>query len=163
MSDETLDLELESDFEADEAKKQQDRALKRNKDLSDKLKAEAEAKAQAEAEREQAKKEAEFYKGFNTMISKYPQSSELQDKIKEKVMAGYDIEDATVSILNKEGKFVPQEPPAPPASPAGGSATNTITQPEDKTPENMSLEEKRQALMDNDAELRRIISPRIGG
>lgn len=162
MSDEILDEE--SVFDENEAKKQIDRGQKRNKDLSDKLKAEAEEKAKIEAEREQAKKEAEFYKGFNTMISKYPNSAELQDKIKEKVMAGYDVEDATVAILNKEGKFTPSSstPPPPPDSPAGGSASTAITSGGEKTINEMSLAEKRQALMDNDAELRQMISPRIG-
>lgn len=126
MADELdLDLELEEDKE--------NKVEKRIKDLSGKVRSTAEerdaAKAQAEkaeADRQAALKDAEFYKNFNTTASKYQGAAEHQDKIREKVMAGYDIEDATVSVLNKEGKFSPQ-PQVQRESPTGGSATTTLT------------------------------------
>lgn len=148
MNDEE-DLDLTTELEPDK------RNDKRYKDLADKVKTTAEErdqiaeeKAKAEAEAQAAKKEAEFYKGFNTVASKYEGANEYQDKILEKVNAGYDIEDATVAVLNKEGKFNPErsEPSVSPQSPAGGSATTTMTSGDEKPINEMSRDEKREAL-----------------
>lgn len=116
----------------------------------DELKA---AKEQSDAEKAAALKEVEFYKGFNTMTSKYQGAGEFQDKIKEKVMAGYDMEDATVSILNREGKLNSpiSEPARPKDSPAGGSAATTLRSNE-KTFSEMDRSERRQALADLERE-----------
>src|SRR3990167_10646702 len=125
MADE-IDLDLEG--EEPEVKVQD----KRIKDLSEKVKLTsqerdelAKGKQQAEADKEIALKEVDFFKNFNPLVSKYQGAAEYQDKIKEKVMAGYDIEDATISILAKEGKFPSPAPPKP-ESPVGGSAANII-------------------------------------
>lgn len=161
MADEE-NLEEDSNLDVNEDKKDKDRALLRNKDLSDKLAAEAKKREKIEAESETNKKEAEFYKNFNQVSNKYQGSAEFQDKIKELHSKGYDIEDATVSVLNKEGKFVaPPQTPAPREQVAGGSATNTIQAQDDKPLEEMSLAEKRKQLMDNDNEVRSIISPKF--
>lgn len=159
-NDDLLDLN-ESDFDAEEVKKQQDRAKVRNKDLSDKLKAEAEAREKAETERAQALKESEFYKSLNTLTSKYPGSIEFQDKIKEKFMAGYTAEDATVSVLNAEGKFSPTAPEPEIESPTGGSAVNRISDKGEKKPSEMSRDELRDKLVEREAELRDLISPKF--
>src|SRR6185503_18014522 len=86
------------------------RVEKRIKDLSGKVRTTSEerdaAKALADkeaAEKAAALKDVEFYKNFNTTASKYTGATEFQDKIREKVLAGYDLEDATISILAKEG------------------------------------------------------------
>lgn len=153
MADEELDLDL--DAEQEETPKVHPIDKRINKALSEKAKAEEErAKAEKAAEKaakeaEAAKKDLEFFKNFNTISSKYQGSAEYQEQIREKVAAGYDIEDAAVAVLNKEGKFVPQTPPpAPKESPAGGSAVTNISKGEKSLGE-MTQEEKREILKDN--------------
>jgi hypothetical protein len=111
---------------------------------------EAAKKAQdAETARLAAEQERDFFKDFSGIASKYQSAPEYQDQILEKVRSGYSVEDATVSVLNAEGKLLPQEPaaPAPQAPAAGGSAATTLTQPS-KAVSEMSVEEKRNALME---------------
>lgn len=114
---------------------------------AERAKAEAEANARAEAE-----KERDFYKTFSTLATKYPGATDFQDKILEKVKSGYSEEDATVSVLNAEGRFNPTAPePAPMMSAGGGSASTTIPM-QDQSIDTMSREDKRQALMDLEKE-----------
>lgn len=123
------------------------RADKRLETLSSKVKETAQERDAAEAARVAAEKERDFYKGFSTVSTKYPAAAELQDKILEKVNAGYDIEDATVSVLNKEGKLT-ATPPPPPGPAAGGSAVVNIPEGGTKTPGDMNQAERRSALME---------------
>ena len=150
MADEELNLDISTPEE-----EQENNVEKRIKDLSGKVKLTAEerdvAKAESEkskAEAETARKDAEFYKNFNTSAAKYQGAGEFQDKIREKVMAGYDIEDAMVSVLNKEGKFTPSPAaPIPPKSPVGGSAPTTV-KADIKPLNEMSRDEMRAALVE---------------
>lgn len=146
MADE-LDLDLNDEEE------KVNKVEKRIKDLSEKTKTayteRDEAKAAAEkeaAEKAAALKDVDFYKNFSTVSSKYQGSAEYQDKIREKVNAGYDLEDATISILAKEGKYAPQAAVVDKESPAGGSAVNTIKTNTDKPLNEMSRDEMRQKL-----------------
>lgn len=141
MADE-LELELEeSDVE------------KRIKDLSKKVKLTSEERdekdrllKEKEGQLTTIGKERDFFKDFSGNIAKYPQATEYQDAIKEKVMLGYTVEDATVSILNKEGKLQATPPPVvPKENPAGGSATANIGGGE-KSIDEMSQDEKRAKL-----------------
>lgn len=126
----------------------------RIKNLSSKVKDtsrerdEANAKAQSEAEaRVAVEKERDFYASFSDQTSKYPGASEHKDAIKEKVMAGYSVEDATVAVLAKEGKYTPQVEQAPaPANAAGGSASFQLPSGSSKTLGEMSRDEKRAEL-----------------
>lgn len=152
MADEELDLELES--EEDKI----NRVEKRIKSLSEKVKLTSEerdelAKAkEAEATaRANAEKERDFYKGFNQVSAKYPGASDYQDKILEKVNAGYDVEDATISILAKEGKFTPAQPKTESERAAGGSASIGITGKAEKSPNEMTQDERRAQLMELEA------------
>lgn len=151
MSDELdLDLDSETPLDADENKQRNDRELKRNKDLSDKLRTEGEARVKAVEEAEAAKLEADFYKNFNSLATKYQGASEFQDQIKERVAKGYDPEEATVAVLAKEGKYIPpvtqESPPPSPESPAGGSAVNNIPIGGEKPLTEMNKGEKQAAL-----------------
>lgn len=128
------------------------RSDNRIKDLSEKVKLTAEerdkakqAEEAAKAETEAAKKDVEFYKGFNEVSSKYPGSNEYQDKILEKVKAGYDLEDATVSVLNKEGKFSAPNSTTR-ESPIGGSAPTAMRSGGEKSVGEMTRAEKREHL-----------------
>lgn len=127
----------------------------RMKNLS-KARLDAEAKSTEEARLRQesdarataAEKERDFFKGFSTQTSKYPGAAEYQDKILEKVNLGYDMEDATVSVLAKEGKLGTVQAPIQRQSPAGGSASNQIQTGGSKSIAEMSREEKRQAVLE---------------
>ena len=114
------------------------------KDIAAERDAETKAKAEATDRATKAEKERDFFKGFAATTSKYPAASEYQDKIREKVMGGYDIEDATVSILAREGKLT--SPRAEQKSPVGGSAVTNPVGGGDKQISEMSHEEKRKIL-----------------
>lgn len=160
MADE-FDLDLDLDQEQDRVNKVEQRI----KTLSEKVKMTsqerdelAKAKESLEAEKANISKEVEFYKNFNTLTTKYQGASEYQDKIREKVMAGYDVEDATVAILAKEGKLNQSAPNLPKDFPAGGSATNTIKGEGDKPLGEMTQDEKRAALADREGDLYQIFN-----
>lgn len=166
MADEFLEeLGLEPDESAERPTPRQDKRLK---DLSEKVRLTAEERDEKEkllTEQTQklasAEKETEFYKNFNSLTTKYSGSVEYQDAIREKVMAGYDIEDATVAVLAKEGKLPgqTQAPVTDTESPAGGSAVNTIRGEGEKSPSEMSQEERRAELIKNEGELNNILYP----
>lgn len=157
--DENLELDLDQDIT---------REQKRLQNLSSKVAETSKERDEAKAALEEAKKAAEtatkerdFYASFSQSIAKYPGATEYQDKIKEKVMNGYTVEDATVAVLNSEGKLQPQAAapapeapaeaaqPAAPAPAAGGSAATAIPSGgATKSPTEMSLEEKRAALLE---------------
>ncbi len=111
-----------------------------------------EEKTKLQAERDNLAKESAFYKGFNQVSTKYPGANEYQDKILEKVNAGYDVEDATISILAKEGKYTPPVATVERESPAGGSAATAIPGSGQKTLDEMTRDEKRAALMELEAQ-----------
>ena len=149
---------MEDELNLDNLEVQADEKLKvknRFQTLSDKVattskeRDEALAKVQTETEaKAQLEKERDFYKDFSVNISKYPNASEYQDKILEKVKAGYSTEDAMVSVLNKEGKLTAPviERPSPQAE--GGSASTQMVG--DKTLDQMTATEKFDALKEVD-------------
>jgi hypothetical protein len=132
-----------------------DRNKNRFNKLTEKVGQEAKAREAAEtkaaeeaAGRLAAEKERDFYASFSDSTSQYPEAAAHKDAIKEKVMAGYSVEDATVAILAKEGKLQNYTPPAPRMeSPAGGSATTAMRNDFDKSPNEMSRDEKRAELL----------------
>ena len=150
MSEE-LDLDLENpDLEAAEEEKRNDRTKLRIKDLADKTKVAEEARAKAEADKDVALKEASFFKNFNPLVSKYPGASEFQEAIRERVMKGYDAEEATLAVLAKEGKYTPPPAPEPPKeNPAGVSAATAVSAGGEKSLEEMSKDEKKSALKES--------------
>ena len=119
--------------------------------LTSKERDEAQAKVQTEADaRLNAEKERDFYKDFSANVSKYPNVSEYQDKILEKVKQGYSTEDAMVAVLAKEGKLNIASPPIPsPGQVEGGSAPTTIEGT--KSLKDMTTDEKLSALAEADA------------
>lgn len=71
-----------------------------------------EALKQAEEEARKAKEErdiAVFENSFNQVSATYPLAKDFKDKIQEKVKAGYSVDDATIAVLQKEGKLMTQE------------------------------------------------------
>lgn len=108
----------------------------------------AKAKEALENEKNSLAKERDFYKDFSVNVSKYPQASDFQDKILEKVKQGYATEDAIVSVLNKEGKLTASVETKPAPQVEGGSAPTTFEG--EKGLSDMTAEEKRNALLDAD-------------
>ena len=145
---EDLDSQEDIDLDTDDDVQQGNKVEKRIKQLSNKVKLTsnerdeyAKLNKNLETERDTAKKEVEFYSSLSETTDKYPAAKEYKDKIKEKVLAGYTVEDATVSILAKEGKLGASQPVVD--NPAGGSATNLPISGEPKPLNDMSREEKR--------------------
>ena len=149
MTDEILDLEL-----LDGEIEKENKVEKRIKDLSEKVRLTAEErdaeKRKLEEESTKAsglQKEVEFLNSFGDQLSKHPEASPYRDKIKEKVLKGYSVEDATISTLASEGKLNPREVQVD--NVAGGSAT--VNQPitgGQKKPSEMTRDEKRVALLE---------------
>lgn len=152
MADELeLDLNEDNQEEIISRKDKRIESLSEKYKLSEKEKAElAEAKAKAEAEAQAAKKEAEFFKSFNQVSTKYQGASEYQDKIREKAALGLDVEEATLLVMAKEGKYTPPEPKVERESPAGGSATTNVRSSE-KSVDEMTQAERLAALKDMEA------------
>jgi len=143
MSDDLpTDNEGENDQEEEKIEKPP-RSDNRFKDLSEKVEMTAKERDEAKAAAEAAQKEVEFYKDFSKL--KYQDAADYQDKIKEKVMAGYDMEDAAISVLARAGKLTP---PPQRSSPAGGSASTAIKSGDEKPIGEMTRAEKREALME---------------
>lgn len=151
MADEE-EINLDVEPEVEEKKPRMDQRVE--KALSEKAKAEElaakaeKAREKALAEAETAKKDLEFFKNFNTVSSKYQGASDYQDQIKEKTALGLDVEEATMLVLAKEGKYTP--PPAPKVptpSPAGGSSPTNLKSG-DKPISEMSQDERRAQLIE---------------
>lgn len=154
------ELELDLDTELDQVQTNAENKLKvknRFEKLSEKViltakeKEEAEAKVKLEAEaRLKAEKERDFYKGFSEISSKYPQATQHQDKILERVNKGYSPKAAALEVLEEVGQLTPitaGTQPLKPENPAGGSAATTITD-SGKDVSHMTREEKRNALLE---------------
>jgi hypothetical protein len=105
----------------------------------------AKAKLELEADKANLSKEVSFYKDFSANVAKYPNASEYQDQILEKVKAGYSTEDAMVSVLAKEGKLTPPPQVAQPKAHIEGGSSPTI-QGGAKGLSDMSADEKFAAL-----------------
>lgn len=120
--------------------------------LTAKEKEQAEAKVKTEVDaRLKVEKERDFYRDFSQLSSRHPNAAQFQDKILEKVGAGYSTEDAMLAVLAKEGKLSPISADTPSyqnTNVAGGSAATALTDYGDKHPSDMSQAERRQALLD---------------
>lgn len=152
MADE-LELDLNEDNQEEITRKDS-----RIKSLSDKVKTTSEerdvlkAKAdEAEAKALSAQKDADFFKSFNQVSAKFVGSSEYQDKIREKAALGLDVEEATMLVMAKEGKYTPSAPVVERESAIGGSANTTVRGGENKAPEDMTQAERAAALRELEA------------
>lgn len=114
---------------------------------------------EAEKRAVEAEKKAEFISTFSEVSTKYQGATEYKDKIQEKVALGYSVEDATVSVLNAEGKLLPQaEIEAPQQQVAGGSAPINLPNAS-ATPGEMTQTERRAELLNPEraADIERIL------
>lgn len=148
MADE-LDLDtLDSDIE------KENRVEKRIKDLSEKVKLTSEERDEQKrlAEERDVKisgleKERDFLNSFGDQVGKYPEAAQFRDKIQEKVLKGYSMEDATMSTLVAEGKYNPPKVEQPIGDFVGGSAP-TQHQGGEKSLNQLSRDEKRAKLVE---------------
>lgn len=146
-----LDLDLDEDPNINRTEERIRKLSSKVKEQAGETATEREQRIVAEERAEKAEKRAEFLDGFTGLASKYPNATEHRDAIQEKVLAGYSIEDATVSVLAAEGQFVPQTQASPPTdSPLGGSAVTASLSGDQKSVPEMSREEKREALLEAD-------------
>lgn len=144
MDELELDLEGSEDINKTELRiKNLSSKVRETSTERDEAKAAAE-KAQAEAEA--AAKERDFFKNFNSISMKYPGANEYQDAILEKVNAGYTPEDAAVSVLNANGKLIPQQQDERPITAGGGSSATVLPNADSKPVGEMTQAERRAEL-----------------
>lgn len=131
-----------------------------NKEKKEEIKAEVEnpeikniksTLEKSEQEKSQMKKEIsdlKFTNDFNAVAVTYPHAREFGDKIHEKVMQGYSVEDATVSVLAKENKLITADQIKEEENKGkglGGSADNVRF---DKSSKEKSLDELKKDFQD---------------
>ena len=148
MDDQDLDLSLEDD--QPQINKTQERIKSLNSKVGEANRGKEEAEqraAEATKRAEKAEKKAEFISSFSEVSQKYQGATEYKDQIQEKVDIGYTVEDATVAILNAEGKLLPQEPIFEAPLPAAGGSAPTTLPSQAPTAGEMTQEERRAELL----------------
>lgn len=120
-------------------------AQERITDLSDKLRIASEGKESADAKANEAERRAAFAEGFVDVITAQPAAKDHKDEIRDKVLKGYSVQDATFAILGPLGKINGNAPVFTPQV-AGGSADTTITQNTQKEVKDMTQPERRAQL-----------------
>ena len=150
MADE-LDQELNKPNRSEERIKE----LSNDKEsLAKERDAERQAKQKAEESAAAAQKELEIANSFASEVAKNPALMSHRDEVLSKVKQGYSMEDAATVVLSKA--TVTTET----VNPAGGSATTVVPSSSDKGPGEMTQQERRQALMENESALIDILSPK---
>lgn len=122
--------------------------IKAKKDAEAKAETETKLRIEAEAKLATMEKDTSFLNTFTDITAKFPTASEFKDKIKEKVNAGYSVDDATVAVLVAEGKYT--APVVRNENISGGSASNQITNQGTKTVGEMSSNERWDALREEE-------------
>jgi hypothetical protein len=146
MEDLNLD-ELEKEINNKNAVEDRIRNLhSAKKEAEDKLQAESKARQELEARLAGVEKETTFLNSFSDTITKFPQAGEYRDKIKEKVLGGYSMEDATIAILHAEGKLNSAPKVERMENVTGGSAPNQITNNAPVSPGQMTQAQRFEAL-----------------
>lgn len=93
-----------------------------------------------------------FNEGFADVLGAHPAARDHRDAIKEKVMGGYSVEDATYAVLGKAGQLGTPDTETTKLesttneAAAGGSADTVINQGGDKPVGEMTQEERRAKL-----------------
>lgn len=112
-------------------------------ELSDKVKTEAEGRQTAETKAADAERRATFAEGFVEVVATHPEAKDHKDEIKEKVLKGYSVQDATFAVLGAAGKLGGV---VTPPQVAGGSATTAMPQSGEKPISEMTQAERRAQL-----------------
>lgn len=145
MSEETQEQK-----EAREKKEAEDKAAADKKAAEEK--AEADRKAKEEKDTKERLASLEFDNKFKEVESKYPHAKDFKDKIRERVNAGMPVDEATIVVLGKEEKLQTREQieTAHAAEGSMGGSANFIPPPGQKKPEEMTQEELRKALVEEE-------------
>ena len=151
MPEDELDLD-----QMDQEIEKENKVEKRIKDLSDKVKLTANERdelkllgEQKDNENASLRKENEFLSSFGAILGTHPEAADYRDKIKEKVLKGYTVEDATVSTLATEGKLNFPKKEVKVENPAGGSAATQFSGSGSERPlSELSRDEKRAKLIE---------------
>ena len=94
----------------------------------------------------EAQKERDFFSGFADVVASQPAAKEHKDEILQKFKNGYTVDDATIAVLTKAGKY--QAPKGEVSNPAGGSAiVNPPNSGATKTVKEMTQAERREELI----------------
>ncbi len=156
MENEDLELDLdkiEGQVENNLKVKNRFEKLSEKVIVTAKEKEEAEGRAKASAEAQaKAEKERDFFKDFSQVSSKYPQATQHQDKILERVNRGYSAKDATLAVLDEVGQLQPITAGTTSPNIAGGSASTAMSDSGDKRPEDMTRDEMRNQLLQAEKE-----------
>lgn len=126
-----------------EVPKEPNRAEERIKQLSDKVELTSKERDELKTLNETTTRERDFYKGYSEIISTQPNAKDHRDEIKEKVLKGYSVQDATFAVLGALGKMGTQTTPP---QVAGGSATTAMPQGGQKEVKDMTQTERREQL-----------------
>jgi len=137
---------------------EENKVEKRIKDLSDKVKLTSNERdelqrisAEKDTENATLKKENEFLNSFGDVLGKYSEASAYRDQIKEKVLKGYSVEDATVSTLASVGKLNTPRKEVQVEIPVGGSATTQHETGGEKPLSQLTQSEKKAKLLEAEA------------
>lgn len=127
------------------------RSQQRIKELSDKVEltakerdAEKEGRSKEQQRIAELERENSFNGGFVEVLGQQPNARDFKDQIKEKVMAGLSVEDATFAVLGKAGKLGITQGPIQ-TQVAGGSA-DTAPSEGQKSVKDMTQAERREEL-----------------
>lgn len=127
-----------------EAPKEASRAEDRIKQLSEKVELTSKERDEMKTLNESTTRERDFYKGYADIVTTHPNAKDHQEEIKEKVLKGYSVQDATFAVLGAAGKLGGAPAPAPQV--AGGSAATAMPQGGEKSPQEMTQAERREQL-----------------
>ena len=122
----------------------ENRSEERIKQLSDKVELTAKERDELKSLNETTTRERDFYKEYADIVSTQPAAKDHQEEIKEKVLKGYSVQDATFAVLGAAGKLGGEV--AQPKQIAGGSAATAMPQGGEKSPAEMTQAERREQL-----------------
>ena len=122
----------------------ENRAEERIKQLSEKVELTSKERDEMKTLNETTTRERDFYKGYAEIVTTHPSAKDHQDEIKEKVLKGYSVQDATFAVLGAAGKL--GGAPIAPQQVAGGSAATTMPQGGQKEVKDMTQTERRAEL-----------------
>lgn len=114
--------------------------------LSDKVKTASDERDAAKAKADDAERRAAFAEGFVDIVATQPAAKDHKEEIKDKVLKGYSVQDATYAVLGAAGKLGGAPIEQPKAQVAGGSASTAMPQSGVKPVSEMTLAEKRTQL-----------------
>ena len=112
--------------------------------LSDKVELTSKERDELKVLNETTTRERDFYKGYADIIATQPNAKDHQEEIKEKVLKGYTVADATFAVLGAAGKLGGATIQSPQI--AGGSAATAMPQGGVKEVKDMSQAERREQL-----------------